>query len=75
MAITLPWCNGEFLSNLKRAGHKQIHYWHMTDVLVVAGENDASQFLVLHPKTHIGIVNIPLDNVQQIEYIEKRKIS
>ncbi len=64
--------NGESLANLKRAGHKQIHYWHKSyAVLVVSGENDESPILVSRLKTHIGVVDIPLDSVQQIEYIKK----
>ena len=69
-ALTLL-CNSESLANLKRAGYKQIHYWHKSYAVVVSGGNNESQILVLWPKTHIGVFDIPLDSVQQIEYIEK----
>jgi hypothetical protein len=45
-ALTLH-CNGESQANLKRAGHKQIHCWHKSYAVVVAGENECS--LVLLP--------------------------
>ena len=70
VVLTLHW-NAESLVNQKRADQKQIHYWHKTYAVVVAGENNESQVLVSRPKIPIGVVNIPLDNVQQIGYIEK----
>ena len=39
--------NGESLTNLRRAGHKQIHYWHKKYAIVVSGEIDESRILVL----------------------------
>ncbi len=45
-------CNGKSLTNLKRAGLNQIHYWHKSCAVVVSGENDESQILVSRPKTH-----------------------
>ncbi len=30
------------VANLKRAGHKQIHYWHKSYAVVVSGENNES---------------------------------
>ena len=62
--------NSKSLANLKREGHKQIHYWHKISAVVISGENNVSQIIVLCLKTHIGVVNYPLEKEQQIEYLK-----
>ena len=39
--------------------------------MVVLGENNESRIIVSRGKTHIGVLDIPLDSVQQIKYIEE----
>jgi hypothetical protein len=54
---------------LHRSGHS-LHYWHKAYAVIIAGEDTNSKILVSRPTSHIGVMDVPLEDEKRIAYLE-----